>query len=33
MPLSHPSKGKIRASNQVELYQEMNLLACPEGLE
>jgi hypothetical protein len=33
MPLLHPSKGKIRTSNQVELYQEMNPLACPEGLE
>jgi hypothetical protein len=33
MPLSHPSKGKIRTSNQVELYQELNPLACLEGLE
>jgi hypothetical protein len=33
MPLLHPSKGKIRTNNQVELYQEMNPLACPEGLE
>jgi hypothetical protein len=33
MPLSHPSKGKIRTSNQIELYQKMNPLACPEGLE
>jgi hypothetical protein len=33
MPLPHLSKGKIRTSNQIELYQKMNALACPEGLE
>jgi hypothetical protein len=33
MPLSHPFVGKIRTSNQIELYQKMNPLACPEGLE
>jgi hypothetical protein len=33
MPLSHPPKGKIRTSNQIELYQKVNPLACPEGLE
>jgi hypothetical protein len=33
MPFLHPSKGKIRTNNQIELYQKMNPLACPEGLE
>jgi hypothetical protein len=33
MPLSHPFKGKIFTSNQVEFYQKMNPLACPESLE
>jgi hypothetical protein len=33
MPFPHPSKGKIRTSNQIKLYQKMNPLACPEGLE
>jgi hypothetical protein len=33
MPLSHPSMGKIHTSNQIELYQKMNPLACLEGLE
>jgi hypothetical protein len=33
MPFSHPSKGKISTSNQVEFYQKMNSLACPESLE
>jgi hypothetical protein len=25
--------GKIRTSNQIEFYQKMNPLACPESLE
>jgi hypothetical protein len=33
MPFSHPSKGRISTSNQVEFYQKMNPLACPESLE
>jgi hypothetical protein len=33
MPFLHPLKGKIRTSNQIELYQKMNPLACSEGLE
>jgi hypothetical protein len=33
MPFPHPSKGNIRTSNQIELYQKMNPLACPDGLE
>jgi hypothetical protein len=33
MPFSHPSKGKISTSNQVEFYQKMNPLACPESLK
>jgi hypothetical protein len=33
MPLSHPPKGKIHTSNQIEFYQKMNPLACPESLE
>jgi hypothetical protein len=33
MLFSHPSKGKIRTSNQVEFYQKMNPLACPESFE
>jgi hypothetical protein len=33
MPFSHPSEGKISTSNQVEFYQKMNPLACPESLE
>jgi hypothetical protein len=33
MPFPHPPKGKISTSNQVEFYQKMNPLACPESLE
>jgi hypothetical protein len=33
MPLSHPSKGKVSSSNQIEFYQKVNPLARPESLE
>jgi hypothetical protein len=33
MPLSHPPKGKVSSSNQIEFYQKVNPLARPESLE
>jgi hypothetical protein len=33
MLLSYPSKGKISTCHQVQLYQTINALACPENIE